>query len=190
MNIYWDIVNRKLVVGLSDSQPLGSMELVGRDKVYVDLYLVQPTTTAGAYYEAVAAPAGWLPAFSVKAATLDGDLLAWQTVWTLQGDTGHYQGTIDLNTSEMVAALAALTDSTSLSCTCEFYLVDSNSYKRASTQTPLTVLAPVIEGDETDPTSVFLGNPQIKEETIGGQKVLILYNSDGVEYARFTPPGA
>jgi hypothetical protein len=114
--------------------------------------------------------------------------LIYQTTWTLQGDTGHYKGTLDLATTELIAAIGA---ETSLGLTGEFYLVDVDSNMRCSTQFALTVLGAVTTGTETGPTSVYLGNNScVREELIGGVKYLVFYNSDGIEYMRIGPPGA
>lgn len=188
MKIYWDIVNEEFVGGLDSTQVITEIAARLRDQIPVTLYLVQPVDSSTAYYELTDPPAGWVPIFGAKqSSALSGGHLVYQSTWTKSG-TGTYEGTISLNTAELIAAIAAATE---IELVGEFTLGDVDENNRNSTQFTFAIDADVSQGGEPSATGVYLGNSAlVRQETIGGLKYIILYNSDGVEYLRIPPPGA
>jgi hypothetical protein len=188
MHIYWDLDNHVFVKSLTDSQIVDALSLVLRDQVSVTLHTVRPSTAAGVYFAEEDVPAGTAPLFGLKGTTqakLAGAYLAVQATWTRTA-TGKYTGTIDLATDEIKAELA---EETSVELKAEFCLRDTEGKDSDSTQIDVTLYYDVNGAGEAETTPAYCG-VLVREETIGGVKVLILYNSDGIEYARFNPPGA
>jgi hypothetical protein len=172
------------VGGLDLPQIVSSMQMVLRDQVSVDVYVVEQATS-GTYYEVKDAPAGFLPVFGAKASTgLAGAHLIYQGTWT-KISTGLYRATLNLNTTELITAVST---STSLELIGEFTMLGADGSNRDSTQFTLQVLPDVTRGTEQPVNGVYVAC-LVREETIGGVKYLILSNSDGVEYMRIPPPG-
>jgi hypothetical protein len=190
MHIYWDLDNHTFVKSLTDSQIVDALSLVLRDQVSITLHTVRPSTASGVYFAEEDCPAGKAPLFGIKGTTqakLAGAYLATQAVWTRTA-TGQYTAVVDLNTTELIAEIGT---ETTVDLKAEFALVDVDGKHYDSTQCDLTVDYDVNVGGEAAAESVYVGNNSIiREELIGGKKVLILYNSDGIEYGRFNPPGA
>ena len=134
MNIYWDIDNNEFVAGLTKPQKVSEIAWRLRDLVYVTLYTVRPVASTGAYYELVAPPAGWTPAFCAKSVRDGSDLVALK-VWTLEA-LGKYSGIINLDTPALIAALAGIDE---LDVTGEFVLQDEDGFNRDSSQFVLTI---------------------------------------------------
>lgn len=193
MNIYWDMDNHEYVKSLTSTQKVQSLDLILRDQIPITLHTVRPSTSSSAYYAEEDVPAGQSVIWGLKDDTktgLDGAYLADQLTWTKIA-TGQYQATCNLNTVALIAALAALSTEIELDLMMEFTLIDVDGKHYDSTQMPVTVHVDVNRANEAEAVSAVAAiNSICREELIGGQKVLILYNSDGIEYARFNPPGA
>lgn len=186
MNLYWDYENQKLMDGLNSGQQIQRLTMILRDQVDVTLYVMK-LNIATQLNELVDCPAGQAPLFGLKGTTqaqLAGDYLAVQPVWTKTA-TGTYVASIDLATDELAAELGT---STSAALTGEFTLRDAGAKDHFSTQVNI-VMNYDVNGDGEGVTHPAYWGSLVREEVVDGDKVLILYNSDGVEYARFTPPG-
>ena len=188
MHIYWDLDNHVFVKSLTDVQQVTDLDLILRDQIAITLHTVRPSSNDGVYFAEEDCPAGTAALFGLKGTTqpkLAGGYLAVQATWTKTA-TGIYTGTIDLATDELLAELGA---ETSVELKAEFCLRDADGKDSDSTQLDVTLYYDVNGAGEGETTPAYCG-VLVREETIGGVKVLILYNSDGVEYARFNPPGA
>jgi hypothetical protein len=189
MKIFWDLDNHEFVKSLTSPQQVQSLSFVCRDRVPLTLYTVRPSTDPGIYYKAEDVPAGQSVIWGIKPYTkagLDGAYLADQLVWTRTA-LGTYQATISLKTTPMINALTDV----SVDLLMEFTLVDVDGENYDSTQMPITVDLDLNREGDAEAVGVAAAiNSICREELIAGNKVLILYNSDGVEYWRFNPPGA
>lgn len=173
MNIYWDIQNHRLLSDVQSGQVISRLDWILRDQVPVTLYICQPNTSGG--YTVQEAPAGFSVVFGVKA-TYAGALIAYQATWTLSGSgTGAtYPATVDLNTTEAIAAVAAETDS-ELDAIAEFTLQDSGGVNRDSTQVDCRITQDINIASDSPPLPVALsnmarwsgGNLQLKDITTG-----------------------
>lgn len=190
MHIFWDLDNHMFVKSLTDGQRVTNLDLVLRDQVSITLHTVRPSTNAGVYFAEEDCPAGKAPLFGIKGTTqpkLAGGYLASQGIWTKIA-TGQYEAVVNLKTTQLIAEIGT---ETTVELKAGFTLVDIDGEHHDSTQFDVTVAYDVNIGGEAEAESVYVGNNSIvREELIDGLKVLILYNSEGVEYARFNPPGA
>lgn len=191
MHIYWDLDNHEFVASLTSTQKITDINLILRDQVPITLHVVRPTSNSGtAYYAEEDVAAGKSAICGIKlgtAAGLAGGYLAYQGTWT-KSTTGQYTATLDLNTTELISAMGSTTETEFV---LEFTTVDVDGKHYDSSQVTISIKLDLNLGTEAAASSVYVGSNSIcREETIAGQKVLILYNSDGVEYARFNPPGA
>ena len=187
MNIYWDYLNAILAKDLSGSNQISDLTWVLRDQVPIVLYLVEPATSGGDYYQVVENPSGCAPVFGAKASSgLAGAHLIYNAAFvkTGTGATTKHTATLNLNTAELIAAVPA---AATVELIGEFVLVDASGNHRDSCQFTLYVKPDVTRGTEASPLSVY-APCLVQELVVGGVKYLILQNSDGVEYARIAPP--
>ena len=143
MNLFWDKQNHELVGGLNDQATVDPLVLVLRDTVAVSLAVVTPQTSGDAYV-AGELDAGESIAFGIKtSAPFSGGYLVYCDSWTLTGSgtTARYNGTINLNTQELIDALTsgAATDEY-LEVTGEFTIVTSEGYHKETTQFKVEVV--------------------------------------------------
>jgi len=152
MNIYWDYQNRTLLRTVSSESPLDGMILTLRDHVYVTLRAV--TRSDAGVYTIGEFPAGWGPVFEMKPDTVIGkaaNALAQTVTWTLAGTgtSAKYDGVLDLNTVELIAAATA----NDQSYVGEFVLVNGGGDHRDSTRIGITIVQDVVRGG-TPPSSL------------------------------------
>ena len=192
MKLYWDFAHQKLYSSLSTAQAIDLLELSLRDYVALELYLVALDDTTGAL-SVTSAPTGYAPKCELKTDTgagRDGSALAGAYAWsaTGSGETAHYEDTLGLNTSELVAAFAAAATSTELDLVIEFTLQPISGEQRDSTRCTCRVHRDVIRTGGTLPTSLT-AYPWFSEVVANGGRHILLKNSDGVILAVFSPPG-
>ena len=186
MKLYWDYENQKLLDSPTGQQ-LQSVTMVLRDLVDVTLITITLDPVAQTYVVADP-PTGLLPIFGIKGITeeeLAGGYLADQLTWA-RSAVGTFVATINLNTIELIAEMGT---EVSASLTAEFTLRDGADANHFSTQIGVTILYDVNNAGGDAAVGAYTG-ALLHEEVINGQKTLILCNSDGVECARFSPPGA
>jgi hypothetical protein len=188
MKLYWDLDNHVLVAGLSSTQQVNTLTLTLRDLVPITLYTVRPTTSlANAYYAAEDVPAGQSIVFAAKAAAaLSGNPPVDQLIWTKTG-TGIYEANLWLGQDLMVSTIAS---AATVELVAEFALRDADEVDHDSTQFTLTIQADVNRLTDSPGAGSSYTGGLVTQELINGLKVIIIRNSDGVEYARYNPPGA
>jgi len=151
MNIFWNIEDHEYVAGLSDSNLVDRFDWILRDVVAVRLYIVTPSAVDQTYTPA-SAPAGFEPRFALKkSGELDNDPLAASADWaqTLDADGKVcYDGTIDLNTALLIAAVGTATE---LDLIGEFTLQDAAGLNRDSSQVTVRIKPDVNRAGEQAP---------------------------------------
>lgn len=192
MILVYDIANRELLSALTATQSLQSLILTLRDVVSIDLYVVQPTTSASGYTQQEC-PAGWSLKLSIKpaptatsAADLAADALAGQGTWTLSGSgaTAKYVGELDLNTAELISKVGT---APYLDCLLEVVLQDASQRNRDSAQVTVRIRADVHRPTDTIPGALS----HVLQEYVNsnGAKCIRIVNSDGQTLAAFAPAG-
>ena len=189
MKLYWDIQNHEFVMGLTDSQTLQRLDWILRDQVPVELYIVTPNTSQG--YTQQEAPSGYTIRCGVKASgSFSGNPLATNYTWTLVGSgaTAYYTGTVNLNTSELIAVVEAESQTEDyLDLVAEFCFQDGSGNNRDSSQLTCRVTKDINRTGQAEPAP-YNTFPYV-EFTHSGKKCIRIQNSDGEILAVFTPPG-
>jgi hypothetical protein len=167
-------------------------QFMAYDCFQLDLYFRDPGASAGAASTAYTLPNSWslVLAAKLKGPPISGDILFSCASWseTGSGDDIRYIGLLDLNTTAVAAALAANTLLNSIPILIDVEMRNALNSERLTWRIEADLLRQVY-ANEGAPSS---GTPMmvyVTEELIGGNKVLILRNSDGVEYMRLNPPG-
>jgi hypothetical protein len=157
VNLFWNRTKRQLLAGLTNNTPVTAATLVLRDVEPMSIAAVTEQANISAPYLAGELGAGESILFGVKLTAAATGYLASQATWTLTGagSSARYTADLDLNTVEMIAAMAS---ATSLTCIAEVTLVRSDGEHAYSTQFALTVLKDVNVGTEGAPVS---GNPPL-----------------------------
>ena len=190
MNLYWDIQNHEILTSIQNAQTLTRLDLILRDQVSIDLYIVQPSTDDTGY-TVQEAPAGWVPKFTAKpAGGRDGAAYVFQGTWSLSGSgtSAKYTGSVSLAGATLITAVESASVYY-LDLVGEFTLQDISGNHRDSTQFDLRVTEDVLRASETAPAVQTAPWPWISEIVVGGQKVVQIKNSDGIILAEFAPPG-
>ena len=176
MNIYWDFNNQQIVGGLTSRSKVAQYDFFLRDVIPVDLILVNAYVNATQAYAATALGSGQSISFGAKEAYADTDFLFSSSTWTASGSgtTQKYVGEIDMNTTELIAAVTADT----LNVKAEFTIVQSDNSHALTTQFAIKVTKDVISGTEGTPTSEY---PVIQQFTDTDDVAKVrLVNSAGV----------
>lgn len=157
MNLFWNRTKRQLLAGLTNNTPVTAATMVLRDVEPMSIAAVTEQAKVAEPYLAGELGAGESILFGVKQTAADANYLASQATWTLAGagSSARYTADLDLNTVEMIAAMAS---ATSLTCIAELTLVRSDGEHAYSTQFALTILKDINVGTEGAPTS---GNPPL-----------------------------
>lgn len=116
--LYNDIQNRRLVQGLTRDAAVQVRDLYQGEQLSIKWYPVVPTgTVTGDRFSKVALATLSLAMYIGPRAGADA-IKAYQTTWTPvydeTGTTGYFSGSIDLNTTEMNAAIGTADEITSL----------------------------------------------------------------------------
>ena len=175
MNIYWDYNNQRIIGGLTSRSVVSQYDFFLRDTVPVDLILVVEQANTTQPFAVSALSSGQSIAFGAKAAYADTDFLFSTNSWvaTGSGTTQKYVGEIDLNTTELIAAVTGDT----LTVKGEFTIVQSDNSHALTTQFDIEITKDVIVGTEGTPTSQV---PVIQQFTdTDGIKKVRLVNADG-----------
>lgn len=193
MKIYWDRERRRLLKSATNSQEWQKFEFVLADLIDLTVYPVVADTSTGGYtVEEIAAGRSIICGIKLNTvAGLDGGYLASQQVFTKSGSgTGvSYTATLDLSSTQLRSALSGVTELATF--LIEFTERDTDQRDHNSTQVDVTIFRELNIATEAAASSVYnMVNSLAIEEIINGVKVIILRNSDGVEYGRFNPPGA
>lgn len=179
MNIYWNIQDNKLHQGPSNSV-FSSLSWVLRDQYDINIYIMQPDATTGAY-TVQEAPSGWFPKAAIKyydAAGLTGNNLVYAGTWTKNGtgENAYYNGTLNLNTTELIDDISA---DTSKTYKLEFTLQNASLENRNSTQINVKIAADIIRPTSDAPITLAEMNPVIEEFIHQGKKCQHFKNTDG-----------
>jgi hypothetical protein len=183
MKLYWDKDNNKLVEGVDNPAEISGLTFVLRDYVDIELHVLQVATAGETYYEEVDLAAGRSIYFGAKPATaLAGSHYIVAPTW-VRTEEGIYTASIYLGQANLVAACTA-----DLELLGEVMELDVSGNNYNSTQVQVTVKPDVNRGTES-PVAALYSGCLVVEIVEDGQKVIILQNTDGVVYARFTIPG-
>jgi len=188
MKIYWDIQNHCFVESLTNSQEQQQWELMLRDSVPVELYIITPDDATGAYVQQEV-PAGYGIRFSAKvsAATFAGAPLIASADWTLSGSgtSAKYTGTLNLNTAELIAAVGVLEQ---LDIIAEFSFEALGGVQADSTQISLRVKPDVHRTGDATPAAY---SPFMEFFTDGttGKECLRIKNTQGETLVVLSPMG-
>ena len=189
MKLYWDIQNHKLVRSTTSTQQIQRLDFILRDQVAVELYILEPKTDDSGYQE-YSVPSGWAVKFAVKhKSALSGEALVAQGTWTF--DTDHYDASITLNTSELIAShVAGKGTGITYDVLAELVLADVSGNNRDSTQVACRITEDVYRADDAEPTS-SQGWPWLQEYTdTAGKQCLRFLNSDGEVVREDGPAGS
>ena len=145
MKLYWDYANLCLLTALDPAKPMGRLAWVLRDKVPVDIYLVNDNGSGA--YAAVAVPAGLAIKFGANTeASLAEPLLIDAPSWTPSGTKNS--ASVDLSSAALISAIG--TEET-LDLIGEVTLQAEDGSQEYSTQFNLRIHADVYHGSETPP---------------------------------------
>lgn len=187
MKLWWDYLNEKMYASLSSLQLLGTVDMTVRDVATVEL--VTGYVQDGGSFLVGDIPAATTIVFAAKptANLTETKLFIYQPLWT-KTTTGNYTATLDLRSAD----LASLVDgsSSALDMTGEFLLVTDSGLNTHSTQFAIAMRKDVYRGSETIGAVVTIPLAGLTEEVRNGVKVLVLRNTDGVEYAAWGLPGS
>ncbi|BET67199.1 hypothetical protein ASA1KI_21170 [Opitutales bacterium ASA1] len=125
---------------------------ISGDTLKCRLWFLTPATTTGVAPAVESVPAGSVIRFAGKVDPDDEDLLFLVETFAETGeDAGlHYLGTLDLNTTEIEAALAGATDRLEILCDVEVRNADNS--ERITFQFPAVLTQQAYSGDESSPT--------------------------------------
>lgn len=193
MNIYWDTQNHVLIESLDSGQRIQRLDWILRDHISLELYLVTPKTDDQGY-DVNALASGKVIRFAIKvdSSGYGGQPLAYCYTWTPagSGDTQRYVGTINLNTTAMIAAhTGGKNTRLQLDCKAEFCFRDSANADWDSTQIDCRITEDVNRDGDAAPASA---SPWFEEYTDPdtGELCIRLVNSNGQTLATFSPTGA
>ena len=188
MNLYWDRTNRKLVQATDDTTEIGELELVARDLEAMSVAVMDYSDTdPDDPYDIVSLASGTV-AIGIKS-DLDGSYLAYADLVSNAGvgDARRYTGDLDLNTTELIAALVAA-DEDDILVVGELTIVTADGQHTYSTQFDVHIYKDVIRGERPPPTSG--GGLAVRFYTDeNGNKWVRIYNEDGVLVLALPPPG-
>lgn len=176
MNIYCYRDNQQLIASLNSTQVVLQYNWFLRDVIPISLVLVTKQANISQPYAVAALNAGESIQFGAKAAYADATYLFSQNTWTAEGTgpTQKYTASINLNTTELIAAMAAVD---TLTVKAEFTFVQPDNSNALTTQFLIKVTRDVIIGTEGTPTSEF---PVIQQFTdLDGVAKVRLVNSLG-----------
>jgi len=192
MKIYWDYENHELLSSIQNIMQFQRLDYVLRDQVAIELYLVTKSEITGTYTIGEA-PSGYAVKCSIKPSDdRDSDPLASQYVWTLSGtgESAKYSATLDLNKTELIAAVEAETNPY-LDLVIEFVLQNASAENRDSTQADLRVTQDIHRPSDSAATSANLLFPWFEffDDETTGEECLRIKNTDGQTLAIFKPAG-
>lgn len=167
MNLYWEIDAQRLVSGLDDGTEPGYLVFPARDVIPIRLFVVERDSIEDSFV-ATTLGSGETITFQGKATPASASEL-WNTAgasWEQDADDLAYEGTLDLNTDALVAAIASLANKMVYGEICML----KSSRHRYSTRFLVQVRNDVIRDDTVTPAATD------KWKTIDG--VLHLYNAD------------
>ena len=176
MNIYCYRDNQQLIASLYSNQVVLQYNWFLRDVIPISLILVTKQANVSQPYAVTALNAGESIQFGAKAAYADATFLFSQNTWTSEGTgpTQKYTANVSLNTTELIAAMAAVD---TLTVKAEFTFVQADNSNALTTQFLIKVTRDVIIGTEGTPTSEF---PVIQQFTdVDGIAKVRLVNSLG-----------
>lgn len=185
MNIYWHKDNQELVTSLYDQQAVSQYNWFLRDVIPVSLYVVRKNTgSINVPFAVTDIATGESIRFGAKAAYDDTSFLFSQASWTGSGSgaTRKYSAEISLNTSALIAAMAAVDE---LTVKGEFTIIQDDNSNALTTQFDIKVTRDVIIGTEGVPTTEFNVIEQFTDSD--GIKKVRLVNADGITCFVGTP---
>lgn len=180
LNFFWDLQNQKLVPSLTSTQKLDNFSFYLRDTIPVVLRVLSEQNNAMVPYVATAIDAGKSIKFGAKALATyatDKEFLFSQATW-VQSGTGAstiYSADINLNASELIAKMG---NSESLSCKCEFTILNGSNQNELSTQFAWTIYKDVITGSEGVPSYEYPVIQQAIDDA--GAQIVRIVNAEGV----------
>lgn len=187
MNIYWDKSSRKIVRSTTDITEIVDSKLVVRDSEPISVAFMTATGVTNTPYTPGALAAGESKIILAIKKTRDGAYLGYSDALTPTGEGAalRYGGTLNLNTQEAIAALAA---DDSIECTGELTVLLSDGSHRYSTQFSIKIYKDIIRGET--PLPISGGGLAMRFITnSSGHKGVQIYNEDGVLLHEFYPAG-
>lgn len=154
MQIYWWKDNQRIVASLYGTRQVTQIDWYLRDSIPVDIYIVQSQTSINQPFAVTSVGDGNSIRFGAKSDYDNIDFLFSQATWIASGsgDSQKYSAQISLNTTELIAAMAAVD---TLTVKAEFTIVQSDNSHALTTQFDIQITRDVIVGTEGVPTTKF-----------------------------------
>lgn len=142
IELFNDLTNSELVKGLNDKSAFTLKSFFQGAQIDLKLYPIKPIVGAvSPNYYSLVSTATLLPFVYVGPAPGATALLAYQDVWTLDATNGFFRATLNLNTTEMNAAIGS---TGTFSTTFEIQWSDSG-VRRTTYQSGITMKATVFD---------------------------------------------
>ena len=190
MDLVYDRQNRTLVQSLTNQSSVTSLSLVLRDVYNLSFAIVKPDFTQFNDPWSVQTLAGESIIMAARATVADTEYLIFQDTFVSNGETGdaiRYVGNLNLNTTELIAAVAA--GGGSITIVGEITIEDTSTNQKDTGQFSITVIQDVIRDDGAQPplsiTELRLVRAIIHPDT--GDHGTAIYNDENVLLVEYYP---